>query len=194
MDNRTRGMRCLPEKRVDGGPEFSVSHACQHWELKNRPGRDGFAGCYLMMSLIVFFIVCGSNCLAKEADVRRGHRIYGQYCTPCHGQQGNGRGPRAKNERLQPPPRDHTNGFYMNMQPDLRLFKVIKFGGKANNLSHIMPQWKHVLSDHQIFDIIAYLRTIAKNPPYKKPTTSNWGYNPYSADERQPLRQPAGEK
>lgn len=151
-------------------------------------------GRVLMSTLVAFFILPVTLSFANGPNAKRGHRIYGQYCTPCHGQQGNGRGPRAKNERLQPPPRDHTNGFYMNMQPDLRLFKVIKFGGEANNLSHVMPQWKHVLSDKQIFDIIAYLRTIAKDPLYIKPTTSNWDYNPYSADERQPLEQPAGEK
>ena len=141
---------------------------------------------------VVFFLLWAGtvNCYA-EANSKRGGRIYGQYCTPCHGQQGNGRGPRARNEALQPPPRDHTNGFYMNMQTDIRLFKVIKLGGKANNLSHIMPQWKHILSDKQIFDIVAYLRTLATDPPYEKSKTSNWGKNPYASDERQPMSNPA---
>jgi len=144
--------------------------------------------------MMIFLLLAGTvNCYG-EANSRRGSRIYGQYCTPCHGQQGNGRGPRAGNEALQPPPRDHTNGFYMNMQTDIRLFKVIKFGGKANNLSHIMPQWKHILSDEQIFDIVAHLRSLAKDPPYEKSETSNWGKNPYAADERQPLSSPADKK
>ncbi len=122
-----------------------------------------------------------------KSDAKRGSRIYQQYCTPCHGQEGNGRGPRARNEALQPPPRDHTNGFYMNMQADVRFFKVIKLGGKANNLSHIMPQWQHILSDKNIFDIIAFIRTLAKDPPYTPPSTENWGKNPYSSEERQGL-------
>lgn len=143
---------------------------------------------------MILLLLAGTGTCYGQADSRRGGRIYGQYCTPCHGQLGNGRGPRAKNEALQPPPRDHTNGFYMNMQSDIRLFKVIKFGGKANNLSHIMPQWKHILSDKQIFDIVAFLRTLAQDPPYEKAKTSNWGKNPYAADEREPLPPPVEKK
>ena len=137
---------------------------------------------------VVIGFFAGSNSFAA-GNVKRGARIYQQYCTPCHGQEGNGRGPRAKNEALQPPPRDHTNGFYMNMQNDVRLFKVIKFGGKANNLSHIMPQWKHVLSDKEISHIIAFIRSLAVDPPYEAPKTRNWGKNPYADDERQDLEQ-----
>lgn len=122
-----------------------------------------------------------------EGNAKRGGRLYQQYCTPCHGQKGDGRGPRARNEALQPPPRDHTNGFYMNIQSDVRFFKVIKFGGKANNLSHIMPQWKHILSDRDIFNIIAYIRTLAVNPPYTPPEHKHWKKRPFHVEEHEPL-------
>jgi len=139
------------------------------------------------------FIVGSLSISTSQAEAKvnanRGGRTYQQYCTPCHGQEGDGRGPRAKNEGLQPPPRNHTNGFYMNMQSDVRLFKVIKHGGKANYLSHVMPQWKHVLSDKQILDIIAFIRTLAKDPPYIAPKTENWGKNPYASEERQGLEE-----
>jgi mono/diheme cytochrome c family protein len=140
-------------------------------------------------TLLVLALLLPPVSLLAGGEAARGKRIYQQYCTPCHGQQGNGRGPRAKNEALQPPPRNHTDGFYMNMQSDTRLFKVIKFGGKANNLSHIMPQWKHVLKDKQIFSIVAFIRTLATDPPYVAPTTENWGKNPYAGDERQDLKE-----
>lgn len=134
--------------------------------------------------LIVFFIFVDSvhNNAVAESNAKRGGRIYKSYCSPCHGQKGDGRGPRARNELLQPPPRDHTNGFYMNMQPDVRFFKVIKFGGKANNLSHIMPQWKHILSDKEIFHVIAFIRTLA-DPPYEVPKSRNWDKNPYAVGD-----------
>ena len=144
----------------------------------------------LISSLLsmAFLLILTHSGIASEA--KKGARIYQQYCTPCHGQEGNGRGPRAKNEALQPPPRNHTDGFYMNMQSDVRLFKVIKFGGKANNLSHIMPQWKHILKDKEIFSIIAHIRTLAKNPEYLAPSsTQHWGKNPYAGDERELLKE-----
>ena len=142
----------------------------------------------LMIPLLVVALLLPPVSLFAGGDAKRGKRIYQQYCTPCHGQKGNGRGPRAKNEALQPPPRNHTNGFYMNMQNDVRLFKVIKFGGKANNLSHIMPQWKHILNDKQIFSVVAFIRTLAIDPVYVPPTTENWGKNPYAGDERGDLK------
>jgi mono/diheme cytochrome c family protein len=144
-----------------------------------------------MLSLALFcaIVLLFSNSLWAGGDAKRGARIYQQYCTPCHGQEGNGRGPRAGNEALQPPPRNHTDGFYMNMQSDIRLFKVVKFGGEENHLSHIMPQWKHVLKDKEIFSIIAHLRTLAENPAYTAPVTENWGKNPYAGDEREDLKE-----
>ncbi|MEN8200385.1 MAG: cytochrome c [Thermodesulfobacteriota bacterium] len=143
----------------------------------------------MAITLLVTTLLLSPVSLLAGGDAARGKRIYQQYCTPCHGQEGNGRGPRARNEALQPPPRNHTDGFYMNMQSDVRLFKVIKFGGKANNLSHIMPQWKHVLKDKEIFSIVAFIRTLAKDPVYVAPATENWGKNPYAGDERGDLQE-----
>ena len=143
----------------------------------------------LTITLLVLILLLPPVSLLAARDAARGKRIYQQFCTPCHGQEGNGRGPRARNEALQPPPRNHTDGFYMNMQSDIRLFKVIKLGGKANNLSHIMPQWKHVLKDKQIFSIVAFIRTLAKDPAYVPSTTKNWGKNPYAGDERGDLKE-----
>jgi mono/diheme cytochrome c family protein len=123
-------------------------------------------------------------CSWAASDLKRGQRTYRQFCSPCHGLQGRGRGTRAKNEFLRPPPRDHTNGFYMNMQPDKRLFNVIKFGGEVHHLAHIMPQWRHILSDPQINQVIIFLRSLA-DPPYDPPEIKNWDKNPYSFGEQE---------
>jgi len=148
-------------------------------------GRWGVS--FFTCMFIAGLLIIGADQVWAKANAKRGGRIYQQYCTPCHGQEGNGRGPRARNEALQPPPRDHTNGFYMNMQTDVRFFKVIKLGGKVNNLSHIMPQWQHILSDKEIFNIIAFIRTLAKDPPYTPSAMENWGKNPFNSEERQGL-------
>ena len=135
----------------------------------------------IIFTLILTPVFSGKT-LAK-GEVKRGGRLYKQFCSPCHGPEGRGRGLRAKNEFLRPPPRDHTNGFYMNMQPDKRLFNVIKYGGKVHNLSHIMPQWQHILSDEQINEVIKFLRSIA-DPPYEPPKIKGWDKNPYSFGEQ----------
>ena len=98
---------------------------------------------------------------AGAADQKNGRRIYNQYCISCHGPEGRGDGDRAKNEQLDPRPRVHANGDYMNLIPSMRFFRVIKFGGKSINFSHIMPQWQHILSDDEILDVIAHIRSLA---------------------------------
>ncbi len=103
---------------------------------------------------------------AAAADAKKGSRIYNQYCVACHGAEGKGDGDRAKNEQLDPRPRVHANGDYMNKLPDMRLFRVIKYGGRAMNFSHIMPQWQHILSDADILDVLAHIRSLA-DPPFE---------------------------
>jgi mono/diheme cytochrome c family protein len=97
-------------------------------------------------------------------DVAAGRALYQQYCSMCHGPQGKGNGPAAT--AMNPKPRDHTDGRYMNVLSDAHLTTVISEGGAAVQRSPLMPSWKGTLSPQQIVDVIAYLRTLAV-PPYQ---------------------------
>ena len=77
---------------------------------------------------------------------------------------GNGDGPTAA--MLDPKPRNHTDGQYMNTLTDDDLFKVIKEGGASVGKSSLMPPWGGQMADEEIRNVIAYLRTLAV-PPYK---------------------------
>ena len=114
-------------------------------------------------AVLLFWAQAGQT---LAADAKHGSRLYNQYCIACHGTEGKGDGDRAKNEQLDPRPRVHANGTYMNMIPDMRFFRVIKYGGRTINFSQIMPQWQHILSDEDIVDVIAHIRTLA-DPPYE---------------------------
>jgi hypothetical protein len=48
-----------------------------------------------------------------------------------------------------------------SLSPDAQLFKVIKLGGKANGLSKDLDGYP-ALSDQQIWDLIANIKTLAK--------------------------------
>jgi mono/diheme cytochrome c family protein len=105
--------------------------------------------------------------LAGQAqDAAAGEEIYQQYCALCHGPQGKGDGSLSAN--LDPRPRNHTDGAYMNALTDAHLLKVVGEGGGAAGLSPIMPAWKGILSAQQIQDVIAFVRTLAV-PPYAPP-------------------------
>jgi cytochrome c oxidase cbb3-type subunit 3 len=115
---------------------------------------------------VVLLTFSGSVAVASERNTK-GAKIYRQYCISCHGSEGQGDGDRAKNEQLDPRPRVHANGDYMNMIPGMRFFRVIKYGGKSIGFSHIMPQWQHILSDDDIVDVIGHIRSLAK-PPFEE--------------------------
>ena len=102
--------------------------------------------------------------LAVQAqDAAAGKEIYEQYCALCHGPEGKGDGSLSAN--LDPKPRNHTDGAYMNTLTDAHLLKVVGEGGAAAGLSPIMPAWKDILSAQQIQDVVAFVRTLAV-PPY----------------------------
>jgi mono/diheme cytochrome c family protein len=101
--------------------------------------------------------------VAVEGNVEAGKQLYHQRCSPCHGMDGKANTPTA--QALNPKPRDHTNGEYMNKLSNEHLAKVIEQGGAAVGKSPLMPPQTD-LSDQQVQDIIAFVRTLAV-PPYK---------------------------
>jgi len=96
-------------------------------------------------------------------DVTAGKADYQIYCASCHGATGGGDGPVGKT--LDPRPAKHNDGNYMNPLTDDYLFKVIKFGGASVGKSPMMAPLGGTLSDQQIRNVIAFVRTLA-NPPY----------------------------
>lgn len=105
--------------------------------------------------------------LAGQAqDAAAGKEIYEQYCALCHGPEGKGDGSLSAN--LDPKPRNHTDGAYMNALSHDHLLNIVGGGGGAAGLSPIMPAWKDILSAQQIQDVVAFVRTLAV-PPYAPP-------------------------
>ncbi len=101
---------------------------------------------------------------AVEADTEAGKSDYHIYCASCHGESGAGDGPVA--QALNPKPARHNDGAYMNPLEDDYLFKVIKFGGASVGKSSMMAPLGGALSDQQIHNVIAFIRTLA-DPPYQ---------------------------
>jgi cytochrome c6 len=83
---------------------------------------------------------------AHAADIARGAQVYNTHCASCHGVNGVSVMPTAPNfarsERM--------------LQPDFQLLAAIKAGRAA------MPAYNGVLSDRDIYDVIAYMRTLRR--------------------------------
>ncbi|MBI3325838.1 MAG: cytochrome c [Nitrospinae bacterium] len=110
-----------------------------------------------MLSLLVLAAVVP---WATAGDLGQGKEVYAQFCASCHGETGKGDGPAAP--ALTPKPKDLSDKGYMGTKSDEQLFKVVKEGGAAGGLSPLMPPWGTSLTDDQIRDVIAYLRSLAK--------------------------------
>lgn len=83
--------------------------------------------------------------------INAGKQIYDANCTPCHGEDGNGKGPRAKNLKKQPT--DFTDREHMVTHSDKSMFDTITDGEKP------MPSFKTKLSEDDRWNVIDYLWT-----------------------------------
>lgn len=87
----------------------------------------------------------------KGGDPVSGREIYVNTCIRCHGIDGKG----TLGMKLVPPPADLTSPVVQN-RLDGTLFRRIH-EGKPNTA---MGAWKHSLSDEEIWDVLAYVRTL----------------------------------
>jgi mono/diheme cytochrome c family protein len=106
----------------------------------------------------------GSDEGAGPGNAAGGAQSYATYCASCHGANGDGNTPIA--QALDPPPVAHSDGSYMNDLSDDYLFRVVKEGGAAVGKSPMMAAWGGAMSDAQIRNVVAFMRTLA-DPPYE---------------------------
>jgi len=115
-----------------------------------------------MIKLIVLFMICGlvvglkpQPTWAESGDPVKGKATYERLCVTCHGAQGKGDGPASK--MLMPPPADLTSPK-IKSQPDSDLLQAIQNGRPPTT----MPAFKGQLSEQQIHDVLAYVRSLSK--------------------------------
>ena len=118
----------------------------------------------LFLSLILVPMAPGLVLAQTKGDAKAGKAKYDANCVGCHGATGKGDGAAAA--ALNPKPQDHTDGKTMNALTDKYLFDIIKDGGAAMKKAAFMPASNKKLSDQEIWDVVAYIRSLA-NPPYK---------------------------
>lgn len=97
----------------------------------------------MLAGVLLVLLTVGATAVFA-ADTTRGAKIYNQHCVDCHGPSGSGQMPGV-------PDFTHSDRLF---QSDQALAETIKRG------KNVMPGFQGILTDEQIFDVIAYLRTL----------------------------------
>jgi mono/diheme cytochrome c family protein len=108
------------------------------------------------------------------ADASRGKPIYLRDCAPCHGETGEGNGPLAG--KFDPPP---TNLVAWGVRVSVKDLEVIfqtphysthVMTERVTGGKHEMPAWDEVLTQQEIDDVIAYVRSLIQAHPHAEET------------------------
>jgi mono/diheme cytochrome c family protein len=92
---------------------------------------------------------------SAEQEAGKGRAIYEKHCLICHGSRGKGDGPTGK--VLIPPATDLTSAA-SKKKSDADLLKIIRDGKPPT----AMPAWKGQLSEQDIRDVLAYIRSLSQ--------------------------------
>ena len=92
----------------------------------------------------------------SDADVSAGNEIFQKFCSTCHGKTGEGNGPASASLDPKPENLKETQGSL----GDSYLFWRISEGGAMEPFTSGMPPWKSVLKEEQIWQVIAFIRSL----------------------------------
>jgi mono/diheme cytochrome c family protein len=93
---------------------------------------------------------------ANNEAVGAGMMVYMDHCQSCHGENGDGRGPKA--EQLSVAPANFMDTHTMSAVTDGELFWKITHGRRP------MPSFKDKLNDEERWQLVVYIRTLAAKP------------------------------
>lgn len=98
----------------------------------------------------------------SQGDPARGVELYRERCMLCHGAQGEGWDWSKKVAKPPIPVPDLTE--VAPERSDQYLFDVVKEGGEAVGMTRFMPPFGFQLTDAQVWDLVAYMRSLTKRP------------------------------
>ena len=109
-----------------------------------------------------FEMVAPSSRETTPENLAAGRALYGEHCTQCHGDEGDGQGVMA--DRLVPRPRDFRRGIYKirrtiqgELPVDGDLFRIISNGMPGTS----MPAWQGLLGDEEIWQLVDYIKSFS---------------------------------
>jgi mono/diheme cytochrome c family protein len=111
---------------------------------------------------LILALAAASAPASTAGDAAAGRKIYVDRCERCHGPNGEGNGPDLAKLHPSSSPVNWTRAVVMRQWSDKEIVDIITKGGKAVGSSPVMPPFGGKLSEAQIEDLLAYVRTLAK--------------------------------
>lgn len=105
---------------------------------------------------------------SHRPDPAAGAIVYRNGCIACHGETGKGADEHFTLFQRPDSFPDFTACDQTTPEPDSNWKAVIERGGPYRGFSQIMPAFAHSLTERQIDDVIAYLRTFCTNASYPR--------------------------
>jgi mono/diheme cytochrome c family protein len=100
------------------------------------------------------------------ADIDNGQRVYDTYCTSCHGAGARLDESSPVVQALGVIPADFSDPLFNSREPAGDWEMVIEHGGHAMGLAEQMPPQGEVLSDAEVVDVTAYLKSVVDTSLY----------------------------
>lgn len=120
----------------------------------------------VLLAVLCLFLGAAVSSAETKGDAAKGKVSFENTCVACHGPQGKGDGVAAA--ALNPKPKDLSDAKLLSTQTDDFIHKVISEGGASVGLSPMMAAWGGVLSDQDIWNVVAYIRQDLCKCEYKK--------------------------
>lgn len=138
----------------------------------------------IILALLVSGLLAGPA-WARPGNVENGTKVYNKRCVWCHGEEGEGDG--VGPERLNPPPRDFSSGMYKikttgfddPVPNDEDIFRMVRDGMPGT----AMPGWDDIISEQEMWDLVAYIKTFAGYEEEKPTDQVDYGTQLQSSEE-----------
>jgi mono/diheme cytochrome c family protein len=116
------------------------------------------ARCLALAAMFLAFVAGADRACAQ--DLRRGGQNYTAFCARCHGAAGTD----TPSPQFGVKAHSFTDCSWMKMMSDATLFGIIRNGGRWAGMRD-MPAVAPSVSDREIREIIAFLRTFCAQGP-----------------------------